>query len=284
MKNILVLGASGMAGHMIYTVLNETTEYAILGTTNSQNFVSENKKLNIYDRDLLIKIIEDFKPDFVINCVGILIKESKDFPDHAIFSNAYLPHLLSRLSTEKDFKLIHISTDCVFSGKKGGYKEDSIKDATDTYGLSKSLGEINDHKNLTIRTSIIGPEIKNNGEGLFHWFMTQGQNEVTGYKSNMWSGVTTLELAKFIKWVLEKDYTGLIHLTNGIPISKFDLLNMFNDVYEKGVIINDNKDYACDKSFINTIMEYPVPTYEEMIREQKEFMDSHDDFYSHYKA
>ena len=283
MKKILVLGASGMAGHMIYTVLNETENYEIVGTTNSQNFDSQNKKLNIYDRNQLIKIIEDFKPDFVINCVGILIKESKDFPDNAIFGNSYFPHLLARLSVEMDFKLIHISTDCVFSGKTGGYKEDSIKDATDTYGLSKSIGEIIDDKNLTVRTSIIGPEIKSNGEGLFHWFMTQNQNEITGYKSNMWSGVTTLELAKFIKWVLEKDYTGLIHLTNGTPISKFDLLNIFNDVYQKDIIINDNKDYACDKSFINTKIEYSVPSYEEMIREQKEFMDSHN-FYSHYNA
>ena len=185
MKKILVLGVSGMAGHMIYTVLGETKNYEIVGTTNSQNFESQNKKLNIYDRNQLIKIIEDFKPDFVINCVGILIKESKDFPDNAIFGNSYFPHLLARLSVEMDFKLIHISTDCVFSGKTGGYKEDSIKDATDTYGLSKSIGEIIDDKNLTVRTSIIGPEIKSNGEGLFHWFMTQNQNEITGYKSNM---------------------------------------------------------------------------------------------------
>ena len=150
MKNILVLGASGMAGHVIFTFLTEKNCYNVLGTTNSTNFLENTLKLDVFDNEKLIGIIDSFKPDFVINCVGMLISSSKDFPDKTIYTNSYFPHLLAKLSFAKDFKLVHISTDCVFSGKTGNYIEESIKDALDVYGLSKSLGEINDTKNLTI--------------------------------------------------------------------------------------------------------------------------------------
>mgnify|MGYP003583729288 CR=1 FL=1 len=283
MKNILVLGASGMAGHVIFTFLTEKNCYNVLGTTNSTNFLENTLKLDVFDNEKLIGIIDSFKPDFVINCVGMLISSSKDFPDKTIYTNSYFPHLLAKLSFAKDFKLVHISTDCVFSGKTGNYIEESIKDALDVYGLSKSLGEINDTKNLTIRTSIIGPEIKSKGEGLFHWIMNQ-YNDVFGFKSNFWSGVTTLELAKFIDYVVHNDLIGLFHLTNNIAISKFELLNIINDIFNLGLIISDTKDYKCDKSFINTNKEvlYSVPSYWQMLVEQKEFMNLHDDFYKHY--
>lgn len=282
-KKVLILGASGMAGHIVFTLFKENGNYDVLGTSNSNNFDAENKKLNIYEQANLINIIEDFQPDFIINCIGILIKGSKDAPDNTIYANSYFPNFLARLSKEKKFKLIHISTDCVFTGKDGQYKEDSFKDARDVYGNSKALGEIVDDTNLTIRTSIIGPEIKTSGEGLFHWFMQQ-DGEITGFKSNIWSGVTTLELAKFILWVLDKKFTGLIHLTNNNSINKYDLLNLFKEIFSKNIIINDLKDYVCDKSFINTNknLNYKVPSYHQMFIEQKEFMIEHSRFYPHY--
>lgn len=284
MKKILILGASGMAGHVVYTFLNEKAKYELLGTTNSNNFQGNIVKLDIFNQEDLLRIIDDFNPDIVVNCVGMLINGANKFPDKTIYANSYFPHLLQRLSSEKSFKLIHISTDCVFSGKKGGYEEKSFKDATDTYGLSKSLGEIDDESNLTIRTSIIGPEIKQQGEGLFHWFMNQNDS-VYGYKSNIWSGVTTLELAKFIEWVIENPLTGLCHLTNNDSISKFDLLQSFNTIFDKKLAISDAKDYACNKSFVNTnkAINYSVPTYTKMLEDQREFMDAHHDFYVHYK-
>lgn len=268
---------------MIFTTLKEDGNYEVLGTTNSNNFAADNKKLNIYNREELADILDDFKPDFVVNSVGILIRGSKNASDNAIYANAYFPHYLANLARTKNFKLIHISTDCVFSGKEGHYTENSFKDAADVYGNSKALGEIVDDRNLTIRTSIIGPEVKTDGEGLFHWFMQQ-QGEITGFRSNFWSGVTTLELAKFIKWQFDKDFTGLVHLTNNDPISKFDLLNIFNQIYKKNLVINDLKDYKCDKSFINTNtnLTYKVPSYQQMLEEQRDFMVSHPMFYSHY--
>lgn len=283
MKKILILGVSGMAGHVIFTYLNELNKYNLLGTTNNNSFGENTIKLDIYNKQNLNQIIDDFNPDFVINCIGVLINGSQNSPDNAIYSNSYFPHYLSKISDEKDFKLIHISTDCVFSGKGGKYVEDSVKDATDIYGLSKSLGEIVDDKNLTIRTSIIGPEIKEKGEGLFHWFLSQ-EGKIYGYRSNFWSGVTTLELAYFIDWILDKNFKGLVHLTNNEAISKYDLLALVAKIFNKKIIISDDKDYKCDKSFLNTNKEliFKVSSYQKMINDLKLFMISHLDFYKNY--
>ncbi|HAT3993762.1 SDR family oxidoreductase [Elizabethkingia anophelis] len=283
MKKILVLGASGMAGHVVYTYLTELNKYNVVGTTNNNNLEGISLKMNIFDRKEVENVIEDVKPDIIINCIGMLIRSSRSNPDQTIYGNAYFPYILKNLAHKNNAKLIHISTDCVFSGKVGSYEEDSFKDATDIYGLSKNLGEINDSENLTIRTSIIGPELKQNGEGLFHWFMHQ-KGAVNGFKSNIWSGVTTLELAKFIDWVIDNPIVGLIHLTNNDSISKYNLLHIFNDVYQKDLIIVDEKDYVCNKSFISTNdkMTYMVPKYQEMIEDQKEFMLHHKKFYENY--
>ena len=126
--------------------------------------------------------------------------------------------------------LIHISTDCVFSGNKGNYIETDYRDARDIYGLSKALGEIDNENDLTIRTSIIGPELKTNGEGLFHWFLSQKGN-VYGYTDAIWGGVTTLEFAKAIDCAIEQRITGLINLTNKVPISKYELLKLSQKIF-----------------------------------------------------
>lgn len=289
MKNIVVLGASGMAGHVVYTILKEKLDkqnYNVLGTTNSNNFSDITQKLDIFNTNAVEEYLVKEKPYMVINCVGMLIRSSKQFPDKTIFANSYFPHFLAKMASENSFKLVHISTDCVFSGKIGGYTEDSLKDAVDVYGVSKALGEIIDDENLTIRTSIIGPEIKENGEGLFDWFMKTNETNISGYKSNFWSGVTTLELAKFIAWLIDNNnFNQLIHLTNSEAISKYSLLSIFNEVFEQNKTINDKKDYICNKSFINTNRQltYQVPTYRQMLEEQKEFMKNHSDLYTHYK-
>jgi len=280
MKKILVLGAAGMAGHVVYTYLTELKKYNVIGTTNSNNLEGVSLKMNIFDREEVGEVIEEIKPDIIINCIGMLIRSSKSNPDQTIYGNAYFPYILKDLAHKNNAKLIHISTDCVFSGKAGNYKEDSFKDATDVYGLSKNLGEIIDSENLTIRTSIIGPELKQNGEGLFHWFMQQ-KTAVNGFKSNIWSGVTTLELAKFIDWAIGNPLTGLVHLTNNEAISKYNLLRVFNTVFEKNLTILGEKDYICNKSFIctNDKITFIVPPYKEMLEEQKEFMLNHKSFY-----
>ena len=281
MKKILILGAAGMAGHVIYTYFKNIGDYEVFGSVNQESFNDIKLKIDISDLDQVKRAIENIKPDIIINCIGMLIRSSKKYPDKTIYANSFFPNYLARLSSEYSFKLIHISTDCVFSGKSGAYVEDSFKDATDVYGLSKSLGEIDDDHNLTIRTSIIGPELKKDGEGLFHWFMNQ-KGEISGYKSNFWSGVTTLELAKFIYWQIKNPKTGIIHLTNNQKISKFELLTLINEIHQMSLSINSDKDYVCDKSFLNTkIKEYKVESYEKMLSEQKEFIDKHSFLYSY---
>lgn len=281
MKKILILGAAGMAGHVIYSYFKAKGEYEVFGSINREQFDDIKLKIDISNLDQVRNAIQNIKPDIVINCIGMLIRSSKTNPDKTIYANAFFPHYLSKLSDELSFKLIHISTDCVFSGKSGSYVEDSPKDASDIYGLSKSLGEIDDNLNLTIRTSIIGPEIKKEGEGLFDWFMNQ-TGEISGYKSNFWSGVTTLELAKFIDWQIKNPETGLLHLTNNVKISKYQLLQLMNQIYHKDIVINSDKDYICDKSFLNTkIKGYEVPSYERMLEEQKAFIEKNSILYSY---
>jgi dTDP-4-dehydrorhamnose reductase len=289
MKKVLILGGSGMAGHVVYSLLKKESKLQVWATSNNTQSSFDTIKLDVFNTNELDKLLHDYRPDFVINCIGMLIRESKNSPDKTIYVNAYFPHLLKKLVDNIQAKLIHISTDCVFSGKHGSYKEDSIKDATDIYGMSKSLGEIKDDHHLTIRTSIIGPEIKETGEGLFHWFMSQKAGDtINGYKSNFWSGVTTLELAKFIRHMILEDVklSGLYHLTNNTKISKYDLLQIINRLYHKNLNIVSEQDYVCDKSFLNTrndVSNLPmVPAYETMIKDQSEYMTAHKDFYKRY--
>lgn len=291
MKHILILGAAGMAGHILYRQLSKHPEFKVTGTIYNTKPVENDPELvhlDVFDQKALASVLLETKPDVIINCIGSLIQESKKAPERTVYINAYLPHILKKIGNGAGAKIIHLSTDCVFSGKTGGYKETDLKDATDLYGMSKSLGEIIDDTNLTIRTSIIGPEMKLNGEGLFHWFMNNKRGTtINGYKSNYWSGVTTLELSKFIESVLinNPELSGLIHLTNNQKISKYDLLGLFNKFYDRGVNIEDKKDYACDKSFINThpeALKFIVSGYEEMVREQQQYMELNSEIYPHY--
>jgi dTDP-4-dehydrorhamnose reductase len=219
-----------------------------------------------------------------VNCIGILIHGSSNV-ENAIYLNAYLPHQLKKISKNIGAKLIHISTDCVFSGDKGGYIESDIKDGKGVYSQTKILGEIEDDANLTLRTSIIGPELKGNGEGLFHWFMSQ-QDDITGFTRAIWSGATTLELARAIKWSIENDITGLYHVTNNSSISKYELLKLFQKYTKKDIDINPIDGKGVDKSFVDTrlLMDYEIPSYDQMITEMVEMMIVNKSLYSQYEV
>ena len=279
-KKILLLGASGMAGHVIYYYLKETGRYNITNVVFRHKLNSDSVVIDINDKNLVESFISKQQPDIIINCIGILIKGSQEHPDNAIFINAYFPHLLNRLSEDVGAKLIHISTDCVFSGKKGTYTECDFRDADDLYGRSKALGEITNGKSLTIRTSIIGPELKQDGEGLFHWFMNQ-QGEINGYTEAYWGGVTTLELAKAIDNVIIDNISGLVHLTNGEKISKFELLKLIKQIWNKDdVRIKPCDGKSIDKSLLpSNSIKYFVPSYKTMLLELKEWMFKNESLY-----
>jgi len=272
-KKIFILGSTGMAGHMIYYFLENTSKYKIVNLSYRRKLNDRSILCDVRDIEKLKGIISEVKPQVIINSIGALIRQSNVDPVGTIYLNSLLPHILYNLSSDNGYKLIQISTDCVFSGNNGPYSEDDFRDADDLYGRSKALGEIESGNAITIRTSIIGPEIKNNGEGLFHWFMNQ-RGEVKGYKNALWGGVTTLELAKAIDKAIGQDICGLYHLTNGIPISKLDLLCMIKSVWGKNdVVINPFENKSVDKSLRPSIrFDFEVPGYEAMLIELKKEM------------
>lgn len=269
-----------MLGHVLTQCLLDSKVYAVINVSHSFPFNKESILLDVTDLKSVERLIKEIKPDYIVNCVGVLIRNSTLFPSKAIFINSYLPHFLSELSIKENFKLIHLSTDCVFSGKKGLYSETDISDAYDIYGKSKSLGEVYSNNSITLRTSIIGPEIKSNCEGLFDWFFSQ-HGEINGFTSVFWSGVTTLELSKSIIKLLHTDLTGLVHVTNGSKISKYELLSMFKEIWNKSdVVICPNSDRNIDKSLMpSRTYNFEIPDYFQLLSDLLNWIKEHEYLY-----
>ncbi len=284
MKKVLILGCKGMAGHVIKTYLESLEIYDIWGLARDVKHEKNIINLDVSNTKELEHIINKGSFEVVINCIGLLNNTAENNPELAVWFNSYLPHLLAAFGKKYNFKLIHISTDCVFSGNEGGYIEDSFKNGIGFYAQSKALGEVVNYKDLTFRTSIVGPELKHNGIGLFHWFMSQN-DEVFGFSEAYWSGVTTIELAKGINEAIKQDLTGLYHFVNSNKISKFDLVNEFNSSFRDGGInIISKSDYKVDKSLINTRddFNYTINSYQIMIKEMKNWILDHKNLYKHY--
>ena len=284
MKKVLILGCKGMAGHVIKTYLESLETYDIWGLARDVKHENNIINLDVSNTKELEHIINKGSFEVVINCIGLLNNTAENNPELAVWFNSYFPQLLSAFGKKYNFKLIHISTDCVFSGNEGGYKEYSFKNGIGFYAQSKALGEVINTKDLTFRTSIIGPELNENGIGLFHWFMSQN-DEVFGYSEAYWSGVTTIELAKGIHEAIKQDLTGLYHFVNSSKISKFDLVNEFNSNFRDGGInIISKSDYKVDKSLINTRddFNYTINSYQIMIKEMKNWILDYKNIYKHY--
>jgi dTDP-4-dehydrorhamnose reductase len=283
---VLVLGGAGLIGHQVYNYLKYTDCYWLYNISHQYKIQDDTILLNVRDESALVHTILSIKPKFIINCIGILINGSNEDPENAIFLNSYLPHRLARISEKINAKLIHISTDCVFSGDKWEpYIESDEKDGRGIYAKTKGLGEIVNDRHLTLRTSVVGPELKKNGEELFHWFMSQ-KGEIPGYTNAIWSGVTTLELAKAIKWSMDKRVTGLYHVTNNTVISKFELLHLFKKYTKMNVNIIPFAGEHVDKSFIDTrlLMGYKIPSYDDMISNMISLILENRKLYSQYNV
>lgn len=276
-KKVLLIGSAGMAGQVIkIELLNYSNSIEFLDIARNSNISEPSFLLDVTNFSEVENIILSGKFDYIINCVGILNKSAEDNPDQAILINAYFPHFLESLTRTSNTQIIHISTDCVFSGIKGGYIESDFKDGNGFYAQSKALGELLNDKDLTIRTSIIGPDKNFNGIGLFNWFVKQ-EGQVNGFINAYWSGVTTIQLAKvIIKIILgEINFAGLVHLTNNSKISKFHLLNSIKEVFQlNGIEVVKCEDYSVDKSFLNSnldILNLSI-SYKEMIYEMYEWI------------
>ena len=283
-KKVLLLGSTGMLGHQVFHLLERSSGFELVDLVYRSKLRDESIVCDITNKDALAKVIANYKPNYIVNCIGVLIKGSTDNPANAIYINSYFPHLLKQEADKIGCKVIHISTDCVFSGKKGKYAENDFRDANDTYGRSKALGELNDSTHLTIRTSIVGPELKENGEGLLHWFLNQ-KGEINGFSKAIWGGVTTLECAKAIQYALQNEITGLVNLTNGEAISKYEMLTLFaSSLLKTNVKVNSIDGKAVNKSLRSERIdfEYLVPSYKIMFQEMVDQMLENKSLYKYY--
>lgn len=279
----LILGATGMAGHTIAIYLHEqghdVTTFSTRHFPNCNNIVGD-----ATDGSIVKTILQEKKYDVVINCIGILNKACDNEPSKAIYLNSYLPHLIADTLKDTSTKLIQMSTDCVFSGKSGSYSENSFKDGESLYDRTKALGEVNDNKNLTFRNSIIGPDMNEKGIGLFNWFMNQN-GIISGYHKAIWTGVTTLTLAKAMEKAAKENLTGIYNLVNNQIINKFDLLSLFNKhMKNNNISIIPSETVSLNKSLINNRddFKFEVPSYEQMIIEMNEWINNHTELYPHY--
>jgi len=275
---ILLLGAQGMLGHVVKLYFEEHG-YEVVCTNrddrNSELFWDAVENLKDIE-----KIIEKQKPAVVINCTGILNKVAEENKSLAVLMNSYLPHYLDELSAKYGFKFIHVSTDCVFSGKDGNYNETSFRDAENFYGQSKALGEVINDRSVTLRTSIVGPDVNPNGIGLFQWFMKQ-TGSTGGYTKVLWTGITTIEYAKAMEKAIKNNLVGLHHVVNNEVIPKKDLLELFKKHFDKDIKIESNDEVESKKTIFRTELSYDfeVPSYDEMIAQMRDWVLSHKELY-----
>lgn len=279
----LVLGCNGMAGHTVSLYLKERG-HDVVGFDRRRSTLVESVVGDATDSIFIRDLVGTNRFDTVINCIGVLNQFAERNKAQAAYLNGYLPHRLAELTEGTETQVIHMSTDCVFSGKRGQYTEDDLKDGTTFYDRSKALGEIENDKDLTMRQSIVGPDINPEGIGLLNWFMQQ-QGEVSGYTGAMWTGQTTLQLAKTMEAAASERAHGLYNLVPSSSISKCDLLGLFNEYIRKDKLtIKPVDGMSADKSLRRTRWDfgYVIPDYETMVAELSEWMRSHNHLYPHY--
>jgi dTDP-4-dehydrorhamnose reductase len=263
---ITVLGAKGMAGHVVAKYLQQQGHDVV---------AVDRTMLDIENQQQVAEFFDTLQTDFVVNCIGLLVKDSMDQPGRAAIINSWFPHYAEHRLAETDTKLIHLSTDCVFNGSKGNYVETDIHTESNAYGRSKSLGEVNNSKDITFRMSIIGPELKN-GTGLLNWVLTNANNDLPGWTNAWWNGITTLELARCIDmYINNPTITGVYHLVNNNNrISKYDLLYKINQIYKLGkTIVPTQGPKTINKVLVDTRNEFDfgIGDYDQQLAAMKAF-------------
>jgi len=278
---VLILGGDGMLGHMAVKYF-KSKGHLVFSTTRSPSMGEDQIYLDVLDKDFSLQRIVndglplDWRPDYIVNCIGVIKPYSEVNIENTIFINSMFPHILARQGEECGIKVIHITTDCVYSGFEGSYNEASKFDPLDIYGKTKSLGE---PKNcFVLRTSIIGPE-KKGRLSLLEWFFQQDGKEVNGFDNHFWNGLTTLECSKVIEQIMEEGLfeNGTKHIFS-TTVSKFDMLNEFKNVYGTNIKINkiSTKD-KLDRTLTTTnhgfLNKLKILSFREMVSEMKEFYE-----------
>lgn len=281
---VMILGVTGMLGNAMFCILSERADLAVYGTARSNNarqHFSDNLSgriivgTDVENNDSLVRAFAAVRPDVVVNCVGLVkqLTEAND-PLKAVPINTLLPHRLAALCQATGARLVHISTDCVFSGAKGNYLETDFPDAYDLYGRSKLLGEVDYPHAITLRTSIIGHELSGN-RSLVNWFLDQ-TGAVKGFTRAIFSGLPTVELATVVRDVVlpRNELQGLYHVS-AKPINKFDLLQMLAHAYGKNIQINPSEELVIDRSLnsdrFRGATDYTPPDWPTLVRRMYEF-------------
>lgn len=280
----LVLGCNGMAGHQISLYLQEQGHDVTGFALEKSQLLNKSIAGDATDFSNLTEIIKLGKYDTVINCIGILNQFAENNHSLAVTLNSLLPHVVAAAANEVGTQVIHMSTDCVFSGKRGQYTEADVPDGTTFYDRSKALGELNDEKNITLRNSIVGPDINQNGIGLLNWFMLQN-GDINGFTGAIWTGQTTLQLAKTMEVAARERATGLYNAVPTEPITKYELLKLFNKFFRNNSLkVNPVEGVSADKSLRRTNFKfgYVIPDYEQMVAEAAEWVFNHRNLYPHY--
>lgn len=273
---IVILGANGMAGHMI-------TKYLELQGYDVETVAREHAYHECDIEEDKPNFLYMLKPDFIINCIGLLVADSEKYPNRAIYINSWFPHYLEDMFKDTKTKIIHLSTDCVFDGGLGNYLENDVPNEKNIYGRSKAFGELNNTKDITFRTSIIGPELKKDGSGLFNWVVNNPHKTLSGYNNVYWNGMTTLQLAKCIEeYIKNPTVSGIYHLVNNhVNTSKYRLLLEINKIFDLEKKILPVKTEFSNKILYNSsIHNFNIPTYEIQLKELREFIKESVDNYN----
>ncbi|MCI2242724.1 NAD-dependent epimerase/dehydratase family protein [Adlercreutzia faecimuris] len=278
----LVLGATGMAGHVASLYLSERGHEVWGFSRRPASFLKRSLTGDALDVSSLEDALAQSRPEIVLNCIGLLNASCDERPDLAIYLNAYLPHLLERMTAESRTRVFHLSTDCVFAGNTGPYDEFSTPDGRTLYDKSKALGELRNEKDLTLRQSIVGPDIDPHGIGLLNWFMAQ-EERVRGWTGAIWTGLTTLELAKAIEACALDGSSGLVNMVpDGHGIPKSDLLRLLSTYFrDSSVTVEDDPSVLLDKTLVRTVLPAgyrPIP-YADQIQELASWVNAHGDIY-----
>tara|TARA_R110002072_G_scaffold162265_1_gene314222 strand:- start:6190 stop:7068 length:879 start_codon:yes stop_codon:yes gene_type:complete len=277
---ILILGGDGMIGHKMVQVLGAQNNEIVISVREKRDlslksFSSKSKVFfNDFLKENVLNFLDKVNPDVIINAIGVTIRRgaAKNIAD-TIYLNSFFPHQLSNWALKFNKRLIHFSTDCVFSGSEGSYLEDTIPNALDYYGKTKGLGEVFSKNALTLRSSMIGPELFNKTE-LFEWIINNKEKEINGFSRVMYSGVTTVYMASLIADLIEnhKDLSGIYNIASN-PISKFELLHLINDNFDLGLVINKDKSITSNKTLDPSKIENELgiksPSWNELIIELK---------------
>lgn len=257
---ILILGANGMIGHKIYQKLSLEFDnvYALMKNEHKiieYSFIKKDKLIYINNAENFFElknIFNTIKPDIIINAIGITIRRSININIEKIISiNSLLPRFLENWAYDNNKKLIHFSTDCVFSGKIGNYTESSIPDSLDIYGKTKGLGEVCGKNTLTIRSSMIGPELTYHTE-LFDWLISQNNSTISGYNNVIYSGISTIQMSEYITHIIKNNMSmsGIYNISSE-PISKYNLLKLLIDKMKLDIVIKEDQSFSSNKNLIS---------------------------------